>query len=213
VETWHVERITGSAGVLHARELPEPLTRTVWVFTVDRPALVLGSTQSEDGVDNHAVGSLGADVVRRRSGGGAVWLQPSGTSWVDVLLPRGDPLWNDDVGRASHWLGKAWVEAIGDDATAHQGGMVCTALSGRVCFAGLAPGEVTSGGRKVVGISQRRSRAGARFQCVAYERWDPDPLIAALGLAPDVAHALAGAGAGLGARLLAVEEALLGRLP
>jgi lipoate-protein ligase A len=30
-----------------------------------------------------------------------------------------------------------------------------------VCFAGLGPGELQIGGRKIVGISQRRERAGS----------------------------------------------------
>ncbi len=92
--------------------------------------------------------------------------------------------------------------------------MVCSAESGRACFAGLGPGEVTIGGRKAVGISQRRTRAGARFQCVAYERWDPGPLAALLrGCRPEAAsRARSG---GHRPRLPAgatIEEGLLDRL-
>jgi lipoate-protein ligase A len=210
--TWQVERITGSAGVLHALELPSPLTPTVWVFSVDRPALVLGSTQPDDLVDRAAATAAGVEVARRRSGGGAVWLEPGGTSWVDVLLPRGDPRWDDDVGRAAYWLGEAWADAIGAPAEVHRGGMVCSAESGRACFAGLGPGEVTVGGRKAVGISQRRTRAGARFQCVAYERFDPGPLSDLLAMSPDAAIALEGAGTGLGRRWHDIEEAVVEHL-
>jgi hypothetical protein len=32
---------------------------------------------------------------------------------------------------------------------------------------------VTLGGAKAVGISQRRTRSGARLQCVLHRRWDP----------------------------------------
>ena len=128
------------------------------------------------------VEATGVEVVRRRSGGGAVLVEPIGTLWVDVVLPRGDALWDDDVGRAAHWLGDAWAAAIGDRAVVHRGAMVRAPLSDAVCFAGLGPGEVTVDGRKVVGISQRRTREAARFQCVAYERWDAGPLEAALGL-------------------------------
>jgi lipoate---protein ligase len=208
-----VERITGSAGALHGRDIPVPVTPTVWVFTVDRPALVLGSTQPEDIVDRAAARDAGVEVARRRSGGGAVWLEPGGTSWVDVLLPRGDPLWDDDVGRAVYWLGDAWAAALGAAADVHRGGMVCSAEAGRACFAGLGPGEVTIGGRKMVGISQRRTRTEARFQCVAYELWDPGPLARLLRLAPDAETELEAAGGGLGAALHDLEDGLLDHLP
>jgi lipoate-protein ligase A len=213
VTRWRVERIIGSAGVLLGRDIPSPLTPTVWVFTVDRPALVLGSTQPDDIVDRAAARDAGVEVARRRSGGGAVWLEPGGTSWVDVLLPRGDPLWDDDVGRAVYWLGDVWATAVGSTAAVHRGGMVCSAESGRACFAGLGPGEVTIAGRKAVGISQRRTRAGARFQCVAYERWDPGPLLRLLRLSPNAATALEDMGTGLGAGLQELEEGLLEGLP
>jgi lipoate-protein ligase A len=81
--------------------------------------------------------------------------------------------------------------------------MVRTEWSELVCFAGLGPGEVTVGGRKVVGISQRRTRDAARFQCVAYETWDADALGA---LARSASIEASGVGVG---RLSAVEGALL----
>ena len=170
---WSVERVSGSASAFHDRELPEPVERMVWVFDVDRPALVLGSTQPDADVDAYAADRAGVEVVRRRSGGGAVLLRPGEAVWVDVVLPRGDPLWQDDVGRAAHWLGDVWAAAIGGEATVHRGAMRQSRWSRQVCFSGLAPGEVLLGaGPKVVGISQRRTRAGARFQCAALGRWD-----------------------------------------
>ncbi len=62
--------------------------------------------------------------------------------------------------------------------------MVRTPWSSLVCFAGLGPGEVTVDGRKLVGISQRRTRAGARFQCAVYSRHDSAVLPALLRLSP-----------------------------
>jgi lipoate-protein ligase A len=74
-----------------------------------------------------------------------------------------------------------------------------------VCFAGLGPGEVTIAGVKVVGMSQRRTRAGALFQCAALLAWDPARLVEVLGLPAEAAVDLAGA-----ARALAVDpDALL----
>ena len=202
--TWALERLSGRAGALHARLLPDSLVRTVWVLTTDRPAIVLGSAQRID----HVAVPDGADLVRRRSGGGAVWLAPGGTLWVDVLLPRDDPLWDDDVSRSGLWLGDAWAAALaGHGAVVHRGPMARGPHADAVCFAGLAPGEVTRGrgGPKLVGVSQRRSRHGARFQCVAYADWDPAPLATALGVPLDE---VADAGAGVG-DLEALEAAFL----
>ena len=62
------------------------------------------------------------------------------------------------------------------------GPMVRAPWSELVCFAGLGPGEVTVGGAKVVGMSQRRTRAAARFQCGVVHRWAPAELVALLAL-------------------------------
>src|SRR5690606_10658151 len=99
----------------------------------------------------------GVELARRRSGGGAVLLDDDAAVWLDVLVPRGDPLWSDDVVVAAHWLGDAWVAALAElglAGAAHRGGLVRRPWSELVCFAGLGPGEVTVGGRKVVGVSQ-----------------------------------------------------------
>ena len=193
--SWRIHRVTGTATELHLRELPPE--RGVWVFEVDQPALVLGSTQPLIDLD-------GIEVVRRRSGGGAVYLEPGGTLWVDVVVPRGDEVWDDDVGRATYWLGEAWAAAVDGGAAVHRGPMVRTEWSDLVCFAGLGPGEVTVDGRKVVGISQRRSRAAARFQCVTYETWDAD----AVGTLVGSSTTIEASGVGVG-RLSAVEGALI----
>jgi lipoate---protein ligase len=161
--------------------MPEVVSRSVWIHDVSAPALVLGSSQRPEIVDDATIGSI--EVVRRNSGGGAVLLIPGDVVWVDVLIPTGDPLWNDDVSRASHWLGDVWVAALGFGEV-HRGSMVRTPWSSFVCFAGLGPGEVTVDGRKLVGISQRRTRAGARFQCAVYARHDPSALPGLLRLSP-----------------------------
>jgi lipoate-protein ligase A len=125
------------------------------------------------------------DVIRRRSGGAAVLVEPGATVWIDVTIPAGDPLWDNDVGRAFHWLGAAWAEVLaaeGLPARMHEGGLRSTPWSGRVCFAGLGPGEVTVDGRKVVGLSQRRVREAVRFQCCARLRWEPERLLDLLAL-------------------------------
>jgi lipoate-protein ligase A len=184
--SWHVEHRVGSATDLHARELdPGPTGRRVEVLEVERTALVLGSTQQESAADPAAVLATGAEVVRRRSGGGAVLLMPGRSTWVDVTIARADPLWQEDVAVAFHWLGWAWANAarhFGVDAHVHTDRPNENPWSRRVCFAGLGAGEVVVGHRKLVGISQRRTREGARFQCIVHRTWDPVPLLGLLAL-------------------------------
>lgn len=171
---WAIQRTSGRARTL-IEWIPEPVA-LVRFASVTRPAVMLGSTQAFD----VASATDGRDVVRRRSGGGAVWLDDD-VVWVDVVVPAGHRRWEADVGRAFHWLGDVWCRAIDrPDAAVHRGPFVRNSWSSLVCFAGVGPGEVTIGGRKVVGISQRRTRAWALFQCAALLRWDPAPLVDAL---------------------------------
>ena len=109
---WAVEEVTSPVAEFHARALPDPVVRTVWWQEPAHPTVVLGSTQPDDVVDRGRATAAGVDVVRRRSGGGAVWLAPGAVTWVDVVVPAADPLWLDDVGRAAYWLGEAWAEAL-----------------------------------------------------------------------------------------------------
>jgi lipoate-protein ligase A len=152
------------------------------VAVATEPALVLGSTQPLE----TARPGLDVAVVRRRTGGGAVWVAPGDPVWVDVVVPAGDPLWDDDVARAFWWLGEAWAAAVRDlglgSVEVHRGPMLRSPLSRLVCFAGVGAGEVLAGGRKVVGIAQRRTRQGALFQCAVPKVWDPAPLVDALRL-------------------------------
>lgn len=202
---WQVARLTGAADELHGRVVDFG-RRSVTVCTVTHEAVVLGSTQRSPA------------GIRRRSGGGAVWLTPDDPLWVDVVLPRGDRLWDDDVGRAFWWLGELWVEALAtvgiDDAAVHRGGLCVTKWSRHVCFGGLGSGEVVVGdGRKVVGLSQRRTRDGALFQCAVYGVWDPAPLVARLGLPDGAVEELGASAVGVGPdRLAGLERAFLDAL-
>lgn len=177
---WSIQHRVGSAQELHDASLAATIgasgERTVRINQVTGPALVVGSTQPIGSVSVNAAVARGVDVARRHSGGGAVLLGPSDHVWVDVFVPTGDPLADDDVGRASWWLGRAWAAALGG-GTVHHGGVTDRDAAQVACFAALGSGEVERAGRKVVGISQRRTRAGARFQCVAYRTWHPEPLL------------------------------------
>lgn len=181
-----IERWSGSVEEFAERAIPDDLAAAeVWICRPARPVLVLGSAQRDSVVDLVAAQAADVGVVRRRSGGGAVFLAPGRSLWLDVALPRGDDRWLDDVRVSVHWLGELWAASLhrfGVDAEVFRSGLQRTEWGRLVCFAALGPGEVTVAGRKVVGISQRRTRAGARFQCLALSDWDPHEVLELLVL-------------------------------
>lgn len=183
---WQSRRVSGTVGELH-QLIPDPdADREVWLMSPHDTALVLGSAQSE----KIAAGEItdGTGIVRRRSGGGAVLVTPDDSVWIDVVISRNDPLWDDDVNRAPLWLGHAWRVALASlDVPA---GVVLDRYEpgpwGRLaCIASRGPGEVLVGGAKAVGITQRRTRNTARFQTLVYRRWAPEELVAHLAIAAD----------------------------
>jgi len=173
---WQVHEWSGSARDFHSRDLP--MTTSLWYVRTQGPAIVLGSSQNENVVDTQRAHDAGFDVVKRRTGGGAVLVDHTAT-WVDVMLPRNHPWWTDDVSASMLWLGDAWARVLSQLSprtvfTVHHGAMIRSVASDAVCFAGRAPGEVSVGVKKIVGISQRRGREGGRFQCVVYTQWSSE---------------------------------------
>ncbi len=159
--------------------------RRVVLREVDRPTVVLGSTQKSSVVDAGRATRNGVAIVRRRSGGGAVLLLPGAQIWADLWVPRGDPLWSAEPGASAVVAGEWWARALGAPGTpaapgalrVQRGAPAPGSGSALVCFAGVGPGEVTCGGRKVVGLAQWRSREGVLVHGCAYRRWHPAPLV------------------------------------
>ena len=146
----------------------------------------------------------GHEVVQRPSGGGAVLMDDNLLS-LDVVLPADHPwLEGDDLGTVFDPIGQAWADALtalGEEAVAiHSGPPTATRLGpeaqrplAEICYASLGRGEVSAGGRKLVGLSQRRRRQGALIQCGIHHEWAPDALVQALdvGAARDAIEAAA----------------------
>lgn len=172
--------------------MPAAPTREVWEMLPSAPALVLGSSQRQEviaasGVENRL------EVVRRRSGGGAVLLRPGEVLWLDLILPAGDPLLLEDLGRSFLWLGHTWRQALstcGVELEIHLGPPRLGPWGKVACFAGLGHGELTLDGAKVLGLSQRRSKFGARFQSALLTSWRPSDLPAHLKLSHSERRAL-----------------------
>lgn len=176
IEAWTVEYSQGAAKPFHDRDLRHLAEPTALIHSVTTPALVLGSRQQPD-----LLGSLPPEieVCNRRSGGGLVVLEPNRSLWIDVVLPRAHPLWDDDVNRSFHWVGETWQRALNDvgvpQTRVHKGALLRRDHGAVLCFAGLGPGEITVGpyNHKIVGLSQRRTKEHARFQCLAVLGWSP----------------------------------------
>jgi lipoate---protein ligase len=176
-----VLRLPSSQSLFDVNPFRRELGRVVVRRQVDQPTLVLGSTQATELVVGRFLRERGVALARRRGGGGAVFLRPGDHVWVDAWIPRDDPLWDHDVSRAAEWVGAWWRAALEELGAVgfevHTGRAEPGDLGALVCFAGRGPGEVLHAGRKVVGLSQWRSREGALFSSCAYDRWDPAGLM------------------------------------
>ncbi len=233
LRSWAIDIVVGRPAALHASSThlvsttsvaPTCTGRTIRVLEADEPAVVLGSGEPEQHVDRARAEARGVAVVRRRSGGSAVLVGPGQVLWVDVIVPADDPLWLADVSRAGWWLGACWAGALADvgilGARVWRGPMVCSPWTSMVCFAGLGPGEVVVGESrsKVVGISQRRTRVGALFQCAVpllgsgagpLGPWDPVGLLDVLDLSASERRRASTELSGVAVAVLAAESRAL----
>ncbi|MGA8295515.1 MAG: hypothetical protein WB770_00560 [Acidimicrobiales bacterium] len=169
---WSVIERVGTPEEL-VTDQPEPADRRLACICLPTSgAVVLGSTQRPDEIDVARRRRAGYELSKRRSGGGAVVVAPGAQAWVDLFVPRDDPLFETDVSRAAHFVADLWVEVLTSSASVVPviepiRALSATRWSRSVCFSGLGPGEVTVAEKKVVGVSQRRDRRGAWFFTMA----------------------------------------------
>ena len=157
---------TGPAAALHARDPRSGNADDLGGSTSTVAGARARIEPADDVVDSRACARAGVDVVRRRSGGGAVLLVPGPVVWFDVIVPPvGARCWRpDDVRGVDVWLGalvaanaRDCLAGLTDRLTVHDGRDGPTPWSATVCFAGLGPGEVCS-----TAASSSASASGAR---------------------------------------------------
>lgn len=178
-----------------------PLPTLRW-YRSATPAIVLGRSQARlataafhGGADPEARRAV--SVVTRFSGGGAVLMDDDLLS-LDVIVPTGHPLTLGRVSDAFLPVGRAWKEALAElgvtgltvnpnpspprPEAATDSDDARQRVLADLCYATLGRGEVAAGGRKLVGLAQRRRRPGALIQCGLLRRWRPSRLLSALGV-------------------------------
>jgi len=187
-------RHDATAQALHDLAFPGVEEPQVWDLHIDQPAVVLGSRQELSQPAVALAGECGVEIAHRRSGGGAVLIEPTTAVWVDVLVPAAHPWCGDDLTVAFLAVGERWAHVLQELGYEPE---VCRSrpdstddLATQACFAGLGWGEVTIGGSKVVGLSQRRTRWGARVQCLADLSGTPARIGEYLELDPSAANEL-----------------------
>lgn len=169
----------------------DPATLAWWL--VDEDALVLGRGAK---VAADPAASAGVVVVRRSSGGGPVLWGPDLVA-LDVVIPKGHPLFSIDVVDSYRWLGQSLARAIsGLGAPARaispaEARRADTSMAAMACFAALSPWEVVIGERKAVGVSQVRRRTGILLQAGILLSIDGDGLAGFLDIDPASRRALA----------------------
>lgn len=161
---------------MHSRPMSVDGIRRISILSFPSPTLVLGSTSA--GLPK-SMADKNFDVVRRASGGGKVWLDPIESRWIDVTIPSTDPLWESDLRKSFLWLGHRLKKAFNSQSIFPLVHEEPLDLGGdpEWCFSKVGAGELSFQGKKILGISQRRSRLAARFQCVWYRTFNSGPFV------------------------------------
>ena len=157
------------------------------VMVPERPAMIFGSAQRDVATTTPLGWPEGIDRVVRSSGGGAVFVDPTRSVWIDLFVSRRVAAMPDDVVRSMLTAGRWWADAVAScgvsGAWVNDGAMMRGATP-EVCFSGRGPGEVMVRENKLVGLSQRRTRYSVRIQGQFHVVDPTDITHDILGLAP-----------------------------
>lgn len=168
--------IVGSVAELHALPMPTHDDPTaggepeLWRMRPTAAAVAMGSAQKFDDFDHDVLAASKLELAGRRSGGGAVFIEPGQTVWIDLVAPRTSPWWSNELTENFMMVGRAWRRALaslGVETTLCAVGPEKSLATRAACWAGTGWGELLIGGSKVVGLSQRRTRWGVRVQAMA----------------------------------------------
>ena len=165
------------------------------VYRWSPPCLSLGRNQPTDGYDRDEIARRGLDVVRRPTGGRAVLHHRELT--YSVAMTDGELGGPRQAYAAINRALVAGLRRLGVDARLQPAGAARAPVPSLApCFEQPVEGEVTAGGRKLVGSAQRRDR-GVLLQHGSLPVEDDQSTVAALlradarGAAPEPPATLA----------------------
>lgn len=212
-ETWRLLPYSVGTSLRHVA-LGDALARvsslpTVWWHSTDTPTVIIGAGQRAGDVDPARCAAAGVSIVRRKSGGTAVYAS-TGVLGLDVVLPASHRLAVEDVVEAYRWFGEMWLDAVRalgvdarlistDEAKAGRDGQTAPDILRLACFGSVSPYEVAAGNRKLVGLSQVRRRGRVLWQSGIHLELKAAELASLLPVENQVAatHRLREAAAGL----------------
>lgn len=142
-----------------------------------RPCLSLGYAQRDGWVDRERLAGLGVEVVRRPTGGRALLHLPGEITYCVVLPSEGSV--REAFQRLAGRLASA-LRSLGVPVDTAGGGGAPPSTADPSCLAVIAPGEVTAGGRKLVGSAQVRRRGRLLQHGQIPRRSDPALLAAVI---------------------------------
>ena len=219
LDSWTIETKHSETALAHEANLEEWQKPTIWIIEPKDTCLVLGKSQRGRAFLNLSyLEEQNINLTVRQSGGGAVLVSPEDMLWVDIFIPQGSKFWIPDIAKASMWIGKIWHDALkrlNIECSLFDQKFSRSEASDLICFISRAAGELFVANRKILGISQRRSKFGTRFQCALIINWKPEQMIAAYRSSPipDLDKLISSAGIGIRCEKQNALNAFLSALP
>ena len=219
LDSWTIETKHSETALAHEANLEEWQKPTIWIIEPKDTCLVLGKSQRGRAfLDLNYLEEQNINLTVRQSGGGAVLVSPEDMLWVDIFIPQGSKFWIPDIAKASIGIGTIWHEALKRldiECSLFEQKFTRSEASDLICFISRAAGELFVKNRKILGISQRRSKFGTRFQCALIINWKPEQMIAAFRSSPipDLDKLISAAGIGIRCEKQNALNAFLSVLP
>ena len=153
---------------------------TLRMYSWSHDSVILGVGQPASQLDLDACREANCEVLRRISGGTAVFHDGNTVSF-QLVLPDGHPFLSDDIHLNYRRMAEIAVSMLASFGVESRWASLEEARADRapegldgICFSSLAPFEIVTGGKKLVGLAQVRRRMVSALQGMLYLRSRPE---------------------------------------